>query len=381
MKDEEMRYTFGKNWAEFIDKNFSEERVRIAQEHLLNFLKLKDLRGKTFLDIGCGSGIHSFAACNAGAERIFSFDYDPNSVKTTEFLRGKAGKNTNWEIVQGSVLDKQFMDNLAKADIVYSWGVLHHTGSMWEAIENAAVKIKPDGVFYIALYTTDVYKNPTPEYWLSIKQKYNRVGNLGKKLMELGYAWNFDIKPSMKAPKYLIATLKRITNYQASRGMSYWTDVKDWLGGWPMEFAGIQETKNLCEKKLGLELLNINAGEANTEYLFRKKGAQNYWNDYKAGLDIIELNKPFQHRNNYAWSIDLPQFKDYSDSVEYPKKSKLMLFENDIPVGFAHIPHSHIEQHGGGRYSHWNEQLIFSATDNSDPNINDKKYSICLDML
>ena len=88
MKDEEMRYTFGKNWAEFIDKNFSEERVRIAQEHLLNFLKLKDLRGKTFLDIGCGSGIHSFAACNAGAERIFSFDYDPNSVKTTEFLRG-----------------------------------------------------------------------------------------------------------------------------------------------------------------------------------------------------------------------------------------------------------------------------------------------------
>jgi len=300
-----MRYGFGKNWAEYIQKNLSEERVKIAQECLLNFLKLNDLSGKTILDIGCGSGIHSLAAYRAGARQIMSFDYDTESVNTTRKVREFAGNPQNWHIEQGSVLDRAFMDTLDRADIVYSWGVLHHTGQMWKAIENAASTLEEDGVFYIALYTSDVFLNPTPEYWLQVKQKYNRAGPIGKKWMEWGYAWRDTFRPNLLAGRN---PFRKILEYKRSRGMSYWTDVKDWLGGWPMEFAGIAETKTSCSDILQLELLNIKAGEANTEYLFRKRGTKNYWEDVLKTLQIESLPGPFTHQTGHSWIAPLKHY-------------------------------------------------------------------------
>ena len=62
MVKEKITFSFGKNWSEFIKKHFSEERVAVSRKHILNFLKLNDLRGKYFLDIGCGSGLQSLSA-------------------------------------------------------------------------------------------------------------------------------------------------------------------------------------------------------------------------------------------------------------------------------------------------------------------------------
>src|SRR5262245_33858198 len=129
-----VRYGFGKNWAQFIDAHFDQERVDIAQQHLLAFLKLPDLAGKVFLDIGCGSGLHSLAAWRAGAREVISFDIDADSVQTTRQLRHWGGNPPNWCVRQGSVLDPEFLAGLPPADIVYSWGVLHHTGAMWDAV-------------------------------------------------------------------------------------------------------------------------------------------------------------------------------------------------------------------------------------------------------
>ena len=117
---EDLRFGFGANWADYIDKNFSEERVDISRRHLLGFLKLNDLKGKTFLDIGCGSGLHSLAAWRSGAEQVVSFDYDQNSVATTKKLQELSGSPKNWIVLQGSVLDELFIDSLPKSDIVYS---------------------------------------------------------------------------------------------------------------------------------------------------------------------------------------------------------------------------------------------------------------------
>src|SRR5215831_11278680 len=104
---------------------------------LKSFLRVHDLRGKTFLDIGSGSGMHSLAALRLGADRIFSFDYDENSVMSTARLRDSAGSPAKWTVEVGSVLDERFIRTLDQFDIVYSWGVLHHTGDMWPAVRNA----------------------------------------------------------------------------------------------------------------------------------------------------------------------------------------------------------------------------------------------------
>lgn len=373
-----MRYEFGRNWAEFIEKNFNEERIEEAKQHLLGFLKLDSLRGKTMIDIGCGSGLHSLAAHRAGAEQILSFDYDPNSVATTAKLREFAGNPSNWEVKQGSVLDRAYMETLGKFDLTYSWGVLHHTGEMWKAIDNARVTMKDDGMFYIALYTTDVYVNPTADYWMEIKRKYNQSGAFTRRIMEWQYAMRFTILPALRTGKNPIPML---LGWRQPRGMTYWTDVKDWLGGYPMEFAGIAETKQFCSENLGLELLNINAGEANTEYLFRPKSASSYWDDLKATMRIHELATPFRPIGKHGWIAKLPELSSTSDSPAEPRRSRLMLFENDVPVGFAHQPHAHIAAHGGGRYSHWGDEFIFSSTDNSSPASNGRRYTVCADML
>lgn len=374
---EEKRYGFGKNWAEFIEKNFSEERINVAKERLLNFLKLPDLKGRSFLDIGCGSGIHSLAAYQAGAERVVGFDYDHDSVKTSEKLRDFVGGPPNWKVGHGSVLDSKFVEGLQHADIVYSWGVLHHTGDMWKAIENAVSTMKDDGVLFIALYTSDVYIDPPPRYWLKKKQNYNRSGKMGKKLME----WQYASRIVLGELRNRRNPFTYILGYQQSRGMSFWTDVKDWLGGWPMEFAGISETKAFCSDKLGLELLHINAGEANTEYLFRKNGAKNYWDNIMMNHKQELLVGPFIHQKEFSWVAPIKQHETSSDNKDKPYQSNLMLFENGVPLGFAHAPHSHIQAHGCSRYSHWGDRLIFSTTDNSDPNTNGRTYSICPDML
>jgi 2-polyprenyl-6-hydroxyphenyl methylase/3-demethylubiquinone-9 3-methyltransferase len=262
------RFAFGKNWKKYIEKHFSQERVDISKQHILTFLGMQSLEGKIFLDVGCGSGLHSFAALQAGAKRIVSFDYDIDSVEATRILHRHAGSPAHWTILQGSVLDLTFMESLELADIVYSWGVLHHTGDQWTAIRNAASRIGPRGLFYIALYTSDAYVDPPAEFWLDVKQRYIRSGWVGQRRLELWYIWRFQLNRSLRNVRPLLST---ILAYKKGRGMSFYTDIKDWLGGWPMEFSSIADVKKFADQELGLELRNIKAGEANTEYLFGRR--------------------------------------------------------------------------------------------------------------
>jgi 2-polyprenyl-3-methyl-5-hydroxy-6-metoxy-1,4-benzoquinol methylase len=184
------RFSFGRNWRKFVQKNFSTERVAKAELRLLEVLKLDNLQGYTFLDIGCGSGLHSLAALKCGASRVVSFDYDPDSVEITKYLRTLEGNPPHWEVTQGSVLDEAFMHALPQADIIYAWGVLHHTGDTWKALTNSRVPLSPNGVAVIALYSYTCYYNAhlafgnlTPEQWLEIKQRYNKAGFFAKKAL------------------------------------------------------------------------------------------------------------------------------------------------------------------------------------------------------
>lgn len=165
------RYHFGKNWRTFLERHYSEELLENARSCLLNALLLPNLDGKNFLDIGCGSGLHSLAAYRSGAKNVVSFDYDIDSVETTRLLWRKEGCPTNWKILRGDVLNENFMRRFNDIDIVYAWGVLHHTGNMRKAVENAALPLlnRSSGVYLIALYSYNAYEivgNPrakTPE--------------------------------------------------------------------------------------------------------------------------------------------------------------------------------------------------------------------------
>lgn len=258
------RFGFGANWQGYLDAHFSEERAEIARKWLLEFMKLDTLQGLTFLDIGSGSGIHSLGAWRSHATKVVSFDYDPLSVEATHRLQQSAGAPSNWTISQGSILDKALCEQLGSADIVYSWGVLHHTGDQWTALANAISLMGPKSRLYIALYTSDQYFDPPPEYWLDVKRRYNQAGSLTKRLMEAAYIWRLVCHRKLINVLRLPAIARA---YKADRGMALLPDVRDWLGGWPMEFSSVRQVIEFAQSR-GLTLVNIKTGAANTEYLF-----------------------------------------------------------------------------------------------------------------
>jgi 2-polyprenyl-6-hydroxyphenyl methylase/3-demethylubiquinone-9 3-methyltransferase len=230
----------------------------------LNVLGVPDLRGKYFLDVGSGSGLSSLAALDAGAARIVSFDVDPHSVETTRKLHAFRGSPSHWQVLHGSALDDAFLASIEPADIVYSWGVLHHTGQMWRAVENTSRLMKADGCFYLALYTTSAKSG----YWLEVKKRYNAASPLQKRLMEGTYFLRHTLLPHLLAGKLPIAYIR---DYQKSRGMAYLENVRDWLGGYPYEDAKVEEVLDFGRQRLALELVKLATGEACTEYLFTKR--------------------------------------------------------------------------------------------------------------
>lgn len=167
-------FSFGKNWMDFVKNFVNEERLNIALDSLLKYLPPEEYKNKVFMDVGCGSGIFSFSAIRLGCSKVISFDIDPLSIKATNYLKEKfyylLSKNFEWEIFQGDVLDKSLISKYSqKIDIVYSWGVLHHAGKMWEAIKNVSYLVKPNGYLILAIYN----KAPSSEFWLKVKKFYN----------------------------------------------------------------------------------------------------------------------------------------------------------------------------------------------------------------
>jgi 2-polyprenyl-3-methyl-5-hydroxy-6-metoxy-1,4-benzoquinol methylase len=375
MTEDTLRFGFGRNWAEFVDKHLSDKVIEASMAHLRQVLKRDTLNGLRILDIGCGSGVHSLAMMRLGADEVVAFDYDADSVLTAERVRAWAGLNTGWRIEQGSVLDEAYLERLGTFDLVYSWGVLHHTGDMWRAVKLAATRVAPGGEFYIALYSADTYVDPSPEEWMRIKKAYNAASPMRKKLMELHHQLVHIILPQLKAGR---SVLQAIRDY-GSRGMSIWTDTKDWLGGWPMEFARLAETRDRVAKDAGLEMVHVLNGEGCTEYVFADPAKNAHWAGVNARRQLVGLSGPFLHSGGYGFMAKLPELADRADDGAHPKRSTLMLYEDGKPLGLAHAIHDVIRNRGQGRFSHWQDWLVFSASDNTDPNLNGHTYTYCVD--
>jgi 2-polyprenyl-6-hydroxyphenyl methylase/3-demethylubiquinone-9 3-methyltransferase len=264
------RFEFGKNWQQFLSV-LNNERIAESVQSLKDMLGVEDLRGKTFLDLGSGSGLSSLSARRLGAY-VHSIDFDPQAVTCTNQLKHRyLPHDTNWKIEEGSVLDQTFMKSLAKFDIVYSWGVLHHTGAMWQAIDNAQLAVAEGGQLCIAIYNN---QGKWSVYWTWVKKTYNR----------LPYSLKIPFMLLMWAPleiRTLLFSLLTLrpqryiqlwSQYYKRRGMSRWYDIIDWIGGYPFEVAKPEEVLDFTRKKgFVLEYLKTcGGGHGNNQYVFRR---------------------------------------------------------------------------------------------------------------
>lgn len=233
------RFEFGANWADFLT-HLSPERIAAAEQSLKQLLGIDRLDGKTFLDIGSGSGLFSLAARRLGA-RVTSFDYDPQSVACTSELKHRFfDEDPEWTILEGSVLDEAFVQSLGTFDIVYSWGVLHHSGGLWKALKAAAGKVTPGGTFAFALYE----KTPLCGAWRLEKRMYAAAGPLAQRLIRWPYTLAYQAAR--------LASGRGLKASNLGRGMNAVHDIHDWLGGYPYQSTNRQEVAEHL-KPLGLE--------------------------------------------------------------------------------------------------------------------------------
>lgn len=261
-------YEFGRNWARFA-ANLDESRLIRAGEELARLIPRAEVFGRTFLDVGSGSGLSSAAALRLGASRVLAIDLDPESVATSRAVLGRFAPGGPWEVREHSALALDPV-SMGRFDIVHSWGVLHHTGAMWRAVETCLPMVADDGLLVLAFYR----KTPLCGFWRWEKRIFAKAGGIPRAIIRVVYKTIYVIG--------LLATGRNprvyIRGYSSNRGMSWHTDVDDWLGGYPYESVTPEEVRRFLMARGFAEVRSFTKparlygllGSHCDEYVFRK---------------------------------------------------------------------------------------------------------------
>jgi 2-polyprenyl-6-hydroxyphenyl methylase/3-demethylubiquinone-9 3-methyltransferase len=262
------RFCFGQNWKAFL-RLLDDRRIESAEDSLRKMLSIETLKQKSFLDAGSGSGLFSLAARRLGAT-VHSFDFDTQSVAcTAELKRRYFANDEGWTVSEASVLDRKFLSRLGTYDVVYSWGVLHHTGSMWEALDNVASLVDAGGTLFVAIYND---QGRSSSRWSRVKRLYAKMPSAFRWAV-LGLAFVRLWAPTLMRDAIRLrpfASWKRYARQSGSRGMSPWFDLVDWVGGYPFEVAKPEEVLDFCRAR-GFQLTKLKTcggGLGCNEYVF-----------------------------------------------------------------------------------------------------------------
>jgi 2-polyprenyl-6-hydroxyphenyl methylase/3-demethylubiquinone-9 3-methyltransferase len=220
----EAHFAFGKNWAAYAEKVTAAEIVE-AERGLTQLLGTDRLNGQRFLDIGCGFGLHALAALRLGAREVVAVDLDPDNVATTRaMLERHAPPKTAFRVEEVSVFDLR-PEAMGTFDIVYSWGVLHHTGDMDRAMRCAAAMTEPGGRFAFARRIWMDW------FWRREKRWYAHAFPTAQHRARAIYVALFRLRLWATGRNFA----RYVGDYHSNRGMDFYHDVHDWMGGFPYE--------------------------------------------------------------------------------------------------------------------------------------------------
>lgn len=267
-KTDDRRFEFGKNWTSFL-ATVDEPAIAESVRSMKRMLGVDGLRSVRFLDVGCGSGLSSLAARRLGA-RVHSFDYDSYCVSCTQELRRRFDADgPDWTVEQGSALDREYLEQLGTFDVVYSWGVLHHTGQMWDALANMVPLVKDGGTLFISIYNDQGWRS---RGWHRIKRWYVSLPSPLRFLVLIpamvrlwGPAAVRDLARGRPG---------RTFREHTGRGMSPYHDLVDWVGGYPFEVAKPEEIFRLFRSHgfQLLEMTTVGGSSGCNQFVFRKAG-------------------------------------------------------------------------------------------------------------
>jgi 2-polyprenyl-6-hydroxyphenyl methylase/3-demethylubiquinone-9 3-methyltransferase len=137
---------------------------------------------------------------------------------------------------------------------------------MWEAMSNALGCVAPNGKALIALYSRPRFA----PMQVAMKRLYNGSSNsLFRMTLKLLWAtlWlSMELVGARRNP------VRFVRDYAAlNRGMSFWRDVEDWVGGWPFEFASASQVAERLPAGYAIERQNIAPRGACSEYLIARR--------------------------------------------------------------------------------------------------------------
>ncbi|MEC9369122.1 MAG: class I SAM-dependent methyltransferase [Pseudomonadota bacterium] len=263
---DDVRFAFGRNWSAYAE-SLTPDRMEQAKAGLRSMLEPAEIKGRSWLDIGCGSGVHALAALRLGASRLVAIDADEFSVSTTRAVLDQHAPEKNWTASQRDVLDMSAAKD-GLFDVVYSWGVLHHTGNLAGAMEKTCELVAPGGLLAVALYR----RTRLDPFWLREKRWYASTSPRTQRVVQRLYLGMLATALTLSGRSYR----RYRDDYHERRGMSLVHDVHDWLGGYPYESISADEVRRFYERR-GFTLKRSNArptglgifGSGCDEFVFR----------------------------------------------------------------------------------------------------------------
>jgi 2-polyprenyl-6-hydroxyphenyl methylase/3-demethylubiquinone-9 3-methyltransferase len=276
------RFEFGENWARFLS-GLTEDRIAQSEKSIRDVLGVDQLAGRSFLDVGSGSGLSSLAAMRLGAERVHSFDFDVASVACTRELKRRFFPYAdNWSIERGDALDPSYTERLGTFNVVYAWGVLHHTGDMWKALDNVGRMVSPTGRLWISIYNDQGLRS---RGWRGVKRTYNRLPAWARLPFVIVVSIPMELR-SFVGSLVVGRPRRYVDSWTGSRerGMSRWHDLVDWVGGYPFEVSKPEQVFEFFkERGFALEqLFTVGGGLGCNQFVFSRESS----------LAAGEINQP-----------------------------------------------------------------------------------------